>query len=331
VTNADLAANADKAAEPGETPGHAINRLDGMRNIERRVLYGGFANFHLAPQLRLTTSALYGAGNGRNGLRVHLALQHLQQDIAPHHTLALSAGVTLVNRAANMLLALCLGAGACAAQGQVQGQGQAQAGWVSYRDAYRSMVTFAKYGKAKNFLQNHYQVAAKDGSLPPDGLRFTLSGRTTQLNLPLDATGRTTLPLLKAAYDENAMLVLNRKTADYTFKPRISIVARVNGVYESADLRAACEQALHYMQATEAGHGNRHCAGVRFAFLPKSDAAVRIREPLRESALPAGEGAAFDGDANTQLRVMTYRFAEWPERVQVISQNAPVAIVPVIE
>ena len=226
-----------------------------------------------------------------------------------------------------LLLALCLGAGGGAAQAQEQEAG----GWVSYRDAYRSMVTFAKYGKAKNFLQNHYQVAPKDGSQPLDGLRLTLSGRTTQLNLPLDATGRTTFPLLKAAYDENAMLVLNRRIADYTFKPRISIVARVDGVYESVDLRAACEQALQYMQATDAGHANRHCAGVRFAFLPKSDAAVRIREPLRETALPAGEGAAFDGDANTSFRVMIYRFAEWPEKVLVISQNAPVAIVPVIE
>ncbi|GGX74207.1 hypothetical protein [Pseudoduganella dura] len=237
-----------------------------------------------------------------------------------------------------LLLALCLGAGGCAAQalarGQAQGQAQEQmqeAGWVSYRDAYRSMVIFAKYGKAKNFLQNHFQVAPKDGGGLLDGLRLTLSGRTTQLNLPLDATGRTTLPLLKAAYDENAMLVLNRRIADFTFKPRISIVARVDGVYESADLRAACDQALQYTRYTDPGNGNRHCAGVRFAFLPKSDAAVRIREPLRESVLPAGEGAAFDGDANTHFRVMTYRFAEWPERVLVISQNAPVAIVPVIE
>ncbi|QCP14809.1 hypothetical protein FCL38_20015 [Pseudoduganella umbonata] len=221
---------------------------------------------------------------------------------------------------------MCFGAGGCLAQVQAQ-----EAGWVSYRDAYRSMVAFAKYGKAKNLLQSHYQVAPKDGSQPLDGLRLTLSGRTTQLNLPLDATGRTTFPLLKAAYDENAMLVLNRKINHYTFGPRISIVARVDGVYESADLRAACDQALQYLRHTDASYGNRHCAGARFAFLPKSDAAVRVRDPLRESALPVGEGAAFDGDANSGFRVMVYRFAEWPEKVQVISQNAPVAIAPVIE
>jgi hypothetical protein len=232
---------------------------------------------------------------------------------------------TLVARLAVLpALLLALGLGTAPAHAQ-------DGGWVSYRDAYRAMVTFAKYGKAKTFLQNHYQVTPKDGSQPNDGLRLTLSGRSTQLNLPLDATGRTTFPLLKAAYDENAMLVLNRKASLYTFQPRLSIVPRVDGVYESADLRAACEQALQYMRYTEASYGGRHCAGVRFAFLQHSDAAVRVRDPIRESALSTFEGAAFEGDANSSFRVMIYRFAEWPEKVQVITQNAPVAIVPVIE
>jgi outer membrane scaffolding protein for murein synthesis (MipA/OmpV family) len=88
--------------DEGITASNAVNRLDGMTNIERRVLVGGFANVYLTPQLRLTANALYGAGNDRNGLRMHVALQHLQEHIAPHHTLALSAGVTHVNRAYNM-------------------------------------------------------------------------------------------------------------------------------------------------------------------------------------------------------------------------------------
>ena len=206
-----------------------------------------------------------------------------------------------------------------------------ESGWVSYRDAYRAMVTFVKYGKAKNYLQNHYQVAPKDAGQSLDGLRLTLSGRTTQLNLPLDATGRTTLPLLKAAYDENAVLVLNRKVSGFTFQPRLSIASRVDGVYEGLDLRSACDQALQYLRYTETGYNSRHCTGVRFAFLKQSDAAVRVRDPEREVALPPEEGAVFDGDVNTPFRVMVYRFADWPERVQVISQNAPVAIAPVIE
>ncbi|WEF32102.1 hypothetical protein [Pseudoduganella chitinolytica] len=225
-----------------------------------------------------------------------------------------------------LVLLLCAAVPALA-----QAQAMQDSGWVSYRDAYRAMVSFAKYGKAKNFLQNHYQVAPRDGTQSLDGLRLTLSGRTTQLNLPLDVTGRTTFPLLKAAYDENALLVLNRKISHFTFQPRLSIVARVDGLYEGQDLRTACDQALQYMRYTDPGYNGRHCAGVRFAFMKKSDATVRVRDPEREVTLPPEEGPAFDGDANAGFRVMVYRFADWPERVQVISQNAPVAIAPVLE
>lgn len=228
-----------------------------------------------------------------------------------------------VTRAAWWLLALLLVCGGAAAQ-------PADDTSVSYREAYRAMVTFAKYGKAKNFLQNHYQVAPKDGQ-SVDGLRLTLSGRTTQLDLPLDPTGRTTLPLLKAAYDENAVLLLNRKASAFTFQPRLSIVARVDGIYEGRELRSACDQALQYLRSTDAGYHGRRCAGVRFAFPRRSDAAVRVRDVEREVALQPEEGAVFDGDTITDFRVMVYRFADWPERGQVISQNAPLAIVPVIE
>jgi hypothetical protein len=227
-------------------------------------------------------------------------------------------------RQLSVLLAFGLTVHTCAVQAQ-------EAGWVSYRDAYRSMVLFAKYGKAKNFLQNHYQVMPRDPGASLDGLRLTLSGKTTQLSLPLDATGRTTFPLLKAAYDENAMLVLNRKISQFSFQPRLSIIPRLDGVYEAADLRAACDQALQYMRYTDASYNLKRCAGIRFAFSKRSDAMVRVRDPDRESGLPPNEGAAFDGETNKDFRVMVYRFADWPEKVQVISQQSPVAIAPVIE
>ena len=83
--------------------------------------------------------------------------------------------------------------------------------WLSYRDAYRIMLPFEKYGKAKNFLQNYYQVSPKDKSSSTDALSLTLQSKSVRLNLPLDVTGRTILPLLKLAYDENAELILNQK------------------------------------------------------------------------------------------------------------------------
>jgi outer membrane scaffolding protein for murein synthesis (MipA/OmpV family) len=85
-------------AEPFSKSG---NRLAGMDVIETRLLYGGFFNYYLTPQLRLSNNLLYGAGNGRDGLRWHTALQYLLPNAAPHHSLVLSAGVSVVNRAYN--------------------------------------------------------------------------------------------------------------------------------------------------------------------------------------------------------------------------------------
>jgi MipA family protein len=74
------------------------NPLTGMDPVATRLLAGGFFNYYLAPQWRLTSSALWGAGNDRHGAIADLGIQRLALDIAPHHTLSLQGGVSLVNR-----------------------------------------------------------------------------------------------------------------------------------------------------------------------------------------------------------------------------------------
>lgn len=225
-----------------------------------------------------------------------------------------------------LLVRCALAAGMAAAQAQ-------EGDWLSYRDAYRAMVVFEKYGKAKQFLQQHYQVAARDGAALPEGLRLSLSGKTVQLNLPLDGLGRAVFPLLKAAYDENAVLTLNRP-GQYEFHRRVSILVRPDGVYEAAELRAACEQALGFQRHVDpAGYGGRACVGVRFAFSRKGDAVVRPRHGGQDGApLPVAEGAAFAGERHAGYSVVNYRFAApAPEQGQIISQSPPLAIAPLFE
>ncbi|MRV70876.1 hypothetical protein GJ700_03970 [Duganella sp. FT92W] len=201
--------------------------------------------------------------------------------------------------------------------------------WLSYRDAYRGMVAFEKYGKPKQFLQQHYQVGARDGSPLPVDFRLALSGKTMQLNLPLDAVGRAVFPLLKAAYDENAVLTVNRKLGAYVFRPRISIVVRPDGVYEGAELRAACEQALDFQRTVNAaGYRDKHCVGVRFTFAKKPDADVRWKGG---APLPAVPGPAFPDEAGNAYSVVTVRFDAATDKGQVVSQNAPLAVSPVFE
>jgi hypothetical protein len=203
--------------------------------------------------------------------------------------------------------------------------------WVSYRDVYRSMMTFEKYGKAKNLIQNRFQVAAKDPALAPDGLLLTLQGKSTSQNLELDATGRAVVPLSKWAYDENVALVLNRKASQYLFRPRVSIVVRADGVYEAADLRAACEQALAYQRYADPSLAARRCVGVRFVFARGMlDPGVRLRKS-EAGALSVTDGPAFQGDPYAGFRVVNYRFGEGGEKAPVVTQNAPLAIAPLYE
>jgi hypothetical protein len=230
-------------------------------------------------------------------------------------------------------LTLLLALTVASAQAPAQGAGDGE--WLSYRDAYRAMLWFEKYGKPKQFIQSHFQVMAGEKGASLDGLHLWLKGKTTQLNLPLDGAGRAVFPLLKSAYDENALLTINRKLSQYRFAPRISIVIRADGVYDAFDLRAACDQALDFERYRHGAAAlGKKCVGVRFAFAHSlsSEAPVKFRRPSGELAsLPVGEGPAFDGDLNDGFRTALYRFIDWPDKGQLLSLNAPVAIAAVFE
>lgn len=200
--------------------------------------------------------------------------------------------------------------------------------WVSYRDVYRQMIRFEKYGKPKQFIQNNYQVLPKDKKVSVDDVRLMLNGKTIHLNLSVDAVGRVTLPLLKTAYDENAELSLNRKADMYIFHPRVSIITRADGVYEAGDLQSACEQVLSYLRYVgEISSTEKKCIGVKFSYAKNAtDVAVKFRGGGGLASLPVREGGAFSDDAIGTFKTVDYRFSDWPEHGQIITQRTPLAI-----
>lgn len=232
-------------------------------------------------------------------------------------------------RSARLTVCVCLLLAAFPAAAQAQ----AHAGeWVSYRDAYRAMVMFEKYGGPKNLLQSHLQVLPKEKGTMGEGVQLALTGKTVQTSLPLDATGRGVLPLLKSAYDENAILVPNRRLGGFTVRPRVSIALRADGAYDMSELRAACEQALGVQRYADASARSRQCAGVKMVFPKKGmESAVRLRVPGgAEQALSMQRGPAFAGDPDDDFPQVVVRFGS-VERAQVITYNAPLAIVPLFE
>lgn len=202
--------------------------------------------------------------------------------------------------------------------------------WASYRDAYRIMVGFEKYGGPKYLLQSRLQVLPQDRSALGEGVQLTLAGKTTQLHLPLDPLGRTALPLLKAAYDDNATLALDRKGLPFTLRAQVAIAPRADGVYDGAELRGACVQALDFLRHADASQRGRQCAGVRFIFLKKEGGGIRLRrEGAAEENLPLLAGGA--GTIGEGFPAASYRFGAAGEKVQLVTSSAPLAILPLIE
>lgn len=75
------------------------NRLAGMDEIKARPELGGFFNYYVTPEWRLTSSLLAGAGNDRHGVRAEVGIQRLALQLAPHHTVSVSAAMQFANRA----------------------------------------------------------------------------------------------------------------------------------------------------------------------------------------------------------------------------------------
>ena len=201
----------------------------------------------------------------------------------------------------------------------------AQAGdWVAYRDAYRAMVVFEKYGGPKSLLQQQLQVLPRTPVLDSAGLQLMVQGKTSQGHFPLDATLRTVFPLARAAWDDNATLQLNRPLGAFTVRPQVSLTLRPDNQYGSEELRRGCDQALAYARQL-ALFGARSCVGVRFVF-SKGSATTPVL--VAGARLPSAPGAPFAGDGDASFPVVTYRFAQ---PVQLVTASMPLAITPLFD
>lgn len=206
--------------------------------------------------------------------------------------------------------------------------------WISYRDAYKTMVWFEKFGKSKNLIQNRFQIVVKEKQVSFDTVRLTLNSKSGVMNLNLDPLGQTQLPLLKAAYDENAELSITPRIGQFSFRSRVSILLRADGNYEMSDLRAACEQSLSFLSSLDpAGMNGKKCVGVKFAFDKKDvSAAVELRtHNSTNQAVGIQENALLWQDSSIQLKVAQVRFDTNFDKSHLITRSSPLIAIAVIE
>lgn len=213
------------------------------------------------------------------------------------------------------------------------GRAVAQAGgdWVAYRDAYRAMVVFEKYGGPKSLLQQQLQVRPRTPASSLGGVELLVSGKTTQGHFPLDATLRTVFPLTRAPYDDNAVLQLSQPLGAFTVRPQVTLTLHPDNMYDSDELRHGCEQALAFAREL-ALLGARRCSGVRFVFGKGAPAAPVVVHGGAQAQLASAPGVPFAGDVETDATfpVVTFRFGG-AGRVQLGTAAALLAITPLFD
>ena len=225
-------------------------------------------------------------------------------------------------------VAMLLAAGSGAARAAAPGE------WVSYRDAYRAMVVFEKYGKPKNFIQNHYQVMPREKGVSLEGVHLSLQGKTMQ---PEPAARRDRAH--RVPVPEGGLRRERRAGAEPQGRP-VTCSGRAS---RSSCRPTACTTAARPARRLRTGAGlaaPRRRVGAARA--NASACASRLRARMANRRCGCGRATARDGAAGGDraglqrrpergFRVVNYRFADAPDSGQVVTTDAPLAIAALIE
>jgi len=212
----------------------------------------------------------------------------------------------------------------------VEVQGALDAEWGPYRRAYGASAFFERFTRTRPLIQAQMQVRPVAPDAPLAGLRLSITGATTKLEIPVDEMGLADVPQLKQAYDEDAVIRLNRPKGQYWFAGRYTIRQRADGVYDAALLREACDQLIDAQRAS--GYRGRlffkKCAGVKFVY-PRGDVAAAVdfkgEDGQLKPLLPV-EAHPFEDDSMGLYSVVVYRFADWPRVGQIVAHRPPMSL-----
>ena len=217
-----------------------------------------------------------------------------------------------------------------AASQEVQVQGALDAEWSSYRRAYGASAFFERFTRTRPLIQAQMQVRPVAPDAPLAGLRLSIVGEKTRLEIAVDPMGLADVPQLKEAYDEDAVIRLNRAKGLYWFAGRYTIKQRADGVYDAETLREACDQLIDAQRAS--GYRGRlffkKCVGVKFVY-PRGDAAAAVDFKGADGStktLQPTELHPFEDDSMGLYSVVVYRFVDLPAKGRLIPRTPPMAI-----
>ncbi len=200
--------------------------------------------------------------------------------------------------------------------------------WVAYRGYYEFFVRFRDIDQPRHYpsLRLRLKIWTIKQGLPFDGIAIQLVSASVDQRLHINPISGTELPLFRQAFEEDAVLRLNRAKGGYSIGAQYSIQIRQDGVYTPQWLRSACEQGLMVKKTFGLSHRlavvGKSCTGVTFLFptpgtdmpIVFKDAAGMVR-PLATSVVTiSGTNGAIHATS------VSYKFHEWPQQGQLLTR-----------
>jgi hypothetical protein len=154
----------------------------------------------------------------------------------------------MIARSVALAAALCLAPGLGLAQEApkedmqvVPVNGMKKPEMRNYRAAWAGFEAFDKNHALAPAASLHFRMVSRNPSAvaPLDGVELKIVGDDT-IAVPIAADGMFTLPRVRAAYDSDALLVLNRKQGQLRASPDIRTPGLPENVRRLGDLRLEC-------------------------------------------------------------------------------------------
>ncbi len=156
----------------------------------------------------------------------------------------------MIARSVALAAALCLAPGLGLAQEPakedmpvVPVNGMKKPEMRNYRAAWAGFEAFDKHRALAPAASLHFRMISRNPSAaaPIDGVELKIVGDDESIPVPIAADGKFTLPRVQAAYDSDALLVLNRKQGLLRAMPDIHTPGLPENARRLGDLRLECQ------------------------------------------------------------------------------------------
>lgn len=111
----------------------------------------------------------------------------------------------------------------------------------SYRHMLAGLDAFEKHHSLAPKADLRFLLRPQQPDVSLEGIRLSITGKDTDIDLPVDAQGMFSLPRSQPAADEDAAMVVNRKKGSFRWAPSVHSPGVPEGARRLGDLRLECE------------------------------------------------------------------------------------------